>query len=331
MSAVENKMNTELNNEMNTEKKVKVVKVKKTDAKPATKPLVFEEDEKVAEVVVTSAVVDAVKSGEPLEEQQELQEDTISDAGSNNSASAEEDVDEELAEQMAIIKAAMERTKHLSMKKKLIQRSGEFLEKLKVSKYDELSIINMELEKLIKMRESVTAEVETLAGINVDEDDVMGFLSENYADFVNKLAFPEEEKIKEKTPAVEGEKKKGTRTAIDRKAYPNYLIDRMVFQASANHKEDKERGKITMEVVFNAGTKKFYNKQTKKEYEFLQDANREWCNARGYEKLGNAWEDFKALNLKTKKTRSIAMLHQQDWIADSISGAEDYVDKKFKF
>lgn len=258
--------------------------------------------------------------------------DNISDDGSNNYAS----VDEELAEQMAIIKAATERTKHLSMKKQLLNRSGEFLEKLKESKNEELEKINKQLEELEEKKEALEDEIDTIESVDVDDDDVMGFLTEKYADFVNKIAFPKTKSSAKKTAIVADEanesgKKKRTRTAIDRKAYPTYLIDRMVFQASANHKTDKEQGKITMEVVFNAETKKFYNKTTKNEYEFLQDANREWCNSRGYEKLGNAWEEFKALNLKTKVVRSICNLHNEDWIGDSISEAEDYVDKKFKF
>jgi hypothetical protein len=296
---------------MNTEKKVKVLKTKKQ--------LVVQEEEKVDEKVVE------LPDLEPLEE---LQEDIIS----NTSSNTDEDVDEELAEQERIIKEAMEKAEHLRMKKQLLNRSGEFLEKLKETKNAELLTITDELRKVIKQKEKLEEEVETLEGINVEEDDVMGFLTENYADFVNGIAFPKTEEPKPKAkPSVEGEKPKGTRTAIDRKSYPDYLLDRMVFQASANHKTDKGLGKVTLEVVFNAETKKFYNRATKKEYALLQDANRDWCFSRGYDKLGNAWEDFKAYNLKTKQTKGIQLLHKDNWIADSISGAAEYIDKKFKF
>lgn len=225
------------------------------------------------------------------------------------------------------------------MKKQLLKRSGEFLSKLKVSKNEELENINKQLEELEAKKEAVEEEIETLEGIDEDEDDVMGFLTENYADFVNAIAFPKVEepattakKTNKKTATEEGEKKKGTRTAIDRKAYPAMLLDRMVFKASANHKTDKTIGKISMEVVFNAATKKFYNRATKTEYDTLQDANREWCNMRGYDKLGNAWEDFKAYNIKDKKELvSIQNLHINNWIADSISECERFIDKKFKF
>jgi len=280
-----------------------------------------------------------------VEEENELQEDNISETESVaesvavSKVSADDEIDAELEEQEKLIAAAMAKAEQLRMKKQLLKRSGEFLEKLKVSKNEELEKLNEEILRLESLKEKVEEEVETLDGIDEDEDDVMAFLVENYADFVNTIAFPKTEEpvakkpsvATKKTPVVEGEKKKGTRTAIDRKAYPAMLLDRMVFQASGNHKTDKARGKITMEVVFNAATKKFYNRTTKTEYEFLQDANRVWCNERGYEKLGNAWEDFRALDLKTKKTRSIAILHQDNWIADSITEAQDFIDKKFKF
>ena len=279
-----------MNNQVVVIKKDKKVKVKKD--KPV--PVIVEE-------VIEEVVEEEVVEGGVVEEQ------------------VDDEVDEELAEQERIIKEATEKAEFLRMKKQLKSRSGEFLEKLKVSMKDELEKINIQKQKLEE-------EIELLESINEEEDDVMGLLSEHYADFVNELAFP-----KSQTKTKKNTEKKGTRTAIDRKAYPNFLIDRMVFQASGNHKTDKERGKITMEVVFNADTKKFYNKTTKKEYDLLQDANREWCNKRGYDKLGNAWEDFKALNLKTNMTRSIHNLHQDNWIADSVSEAANYIDNNFKF
>ena len=159
-------------------------------------------------------------------------------------------------------------------------------------------------------------ELETI----IDNEKIMDYLADNFNDEVNELVeedMPKQVKAKKQKKTIvydETPKQKGTRTFIDRKVYPNYLKHKMVFRASGNHKTDKERGKITMEVVFNAETKKFYNKTTKTEYDLLQDANRVWCNARGYDKLGNAWEDFKALDLKTNKTKSIEFLHLDNWI-----------------
>jgi hypothetical protein len=95
----------------------------------------------------------------------------------------------------------------------------------------------------------------------------------------------------------------------------------MVFTASATH--------TTKEVVFNAQTKKFYDRRTNEEYKNLQDANRALYRETGCDKTGNAWANFKALNLKTNKTRSIQHLHNEDWITEE--GAEEYVDRCHNF
>ncbi len=118
-----------------------------------------------------------------------------------------------------------------------------------------------------------------------------------------------------------GSRERKKRTTIDRKAYLNYFKDRMVFKASATH--------TTKEVVFNAQTKKFYDRRTNEEYKDLQDANRALYRATGCDKTGNAWANFKALNLKTNKTRSIMHLHNEDWITEE--GAEEYVDRCHNF
>lgn len=111
------------------------------------------------------------------------------------------------------------------------------------------------------------------------------------------------------------------RRDFNREDYPKMLPDGMHFRASAKHKTDKTM-RVTMDIVFDAKTKCFIDKQGTV-YNKLQDANRKWCNLRGYEKLGNAWDSFKALNLKTGKTRSIEFLHLDNWIEKE--GARDYI------
>lgn len=264
--------------------------------------VVIKKDKKTKKVKPVPIVVEEPIVEEIVEEQIISNEDDIK----------VDDDDAELAEQERIIKEATERAEFLRMKKQLISRSGEFLEKLKVK-------LNIQKENLQKELEKIQEEVELLESINEETDDVMGFLSEHYADFVNEIAFP---KTQKKNKNETGEKKKGTRTAIDRKAYPSMIPHNMVLQAAGFHKIDKARGKIVMKVIFNSKDKCFYDEDGKK-YELLQDANRVWCNLRGYDKLGNAWEDFMALNLKTNKTRSIQNLHIENWIEDE--GAEDYI------
>ena len=111
------------------------------------------------------------------------------------------------------------------------------------------------------------------------------------------------------------------RRDFNRGDYPNMLLDGMNFRASAKHKTDKSI-RVTMDIVFDAKTKCFIDKEGNV-YKKLQDANRKWCNLRGYLKLGNAWDSFKALNLKTGKTRSIEFLHLDNWIEKE--GARDYI------
>lgn len=248
----------------------------------------------------------------------------------NSNASS---VDDELAEAERILQKATEVAIHLRMKKQLLQRSGEFLEKLKISKNEELKRIEKQIEDLEKKKETIEDEIETLDGIDEDEDDVMEFLTENYAEFVNEIAFSKKEatkasSLKKEKPKTEG-KEKGKRTQIDRGVYPDLLLDRMRFRASGYHKVHKEQGKIVLDIIFNGDTKKFYNIETKKEYAKLQDANRDWCHMRGHTKLGNAWEDFKALNINNNKTRSIDELHNDNWL--EVEDMEHYIDIEFMF
>lgn len=190
---------------------------------------------------------------------------------------------------------------------------------------DEMIVIDAEC------KETTNATDDELTDIIIADEFIMNEVCMYALKPTEKVDKPKQLATKKQHTELEVEKKKGIRTAIDRKAYPNYLLHKMVFQASANHKTDKDRGKISMEVVFNAETKMFYNRTTNKEYKILQEANKVWCNERGYEKLGNSWEDFKALNLITGKTRSISTLHIDDWISDSISNADDYIDDNFEF
>ena len=257
--------------------------------------------------------------------------------GEMDNEPTEEEEDEELEDaEMAELEKRLEAMRN---KKQLSKRSGEILTALKVSKKNELEELNAdkaekiaerekldaEIEKIDEKVEAKEAEIETLDDIDEKECDVMGYLNENYSDYVSKYNLPKEEK---KTTEWSGGGGR-TRTAIDRKVYPEYLEDKMVFRASGYHKTDKKQGKITLEIIFNKKKGMFYNKKTKTEYAFLQDANREWCGLRGYSKLGNAWEDFEAYNLKSGKTRSIQTLHIKNWITEE--GATDYTDKKYIF
>jgi len=97
----------------------------------------------------------------------------------------------------------------LHMKKQLLKRSSEFLGKLKVSKNKELEKVSKQLEELKAKKTALEEEMKTFRVMGVEEDDVvMNFLADNYADFVNPIAFPETEKpksTKKKTQVVKEE------------------------------------------------------------------------------------------------------------------------------
>ena len=235
---------------------------------------------------------------------EELEEDTSEDA--------------EIAEANRLAEEAVANAYRLKMRKEMKKRSGEIVD-----------VITQRLEKERGEYElkvsALKAAMDKLGGFKENSDELMDFLADYYNEEAATILGVKGGK---KTATTKGEKKeKGFRTAIDRTACLDLLPNNIVLLASGNHKTDKNRGKITIEVVFNADTKRFYNRTTKVEYEHLQDANRVWCNERGYEKLGNAWEDFKALNLKTNKTKSIQHIWKdgENWIEDE--GASEFLQK----
>jgi hypothetical protein len=289
--------------------------------------------------IVVEEVVEEIE--EVVEEvEEEVVEEEVSEMSGEKSVQEEDDVEgaiELLNQKIAEFKAKKEA---LEFKKRLLTKAGELTtEFINVRSADILSNEEV-IRKLTEENEEFKRQIQEITEIaKLEEDmttdyadDIMTWFSTNQQEFGNSFLFPEEEdtsKQKSDSSKSDSSKKKGTRTAIDRLACRDLLVDRMVFKASANHKTDKSLGKIDMEIVFNAETKKFYNRVNNKEYALLQDANRDWCEKRGYDKLGNAWEDFKALNLKKNVVRSIHNIHNDNWIENE--GANDYVDAKFKF
>ena len=109
---------------------------------------------------------------------------------SNSTADAIDKVDEELDDVAKIIEEAIAKQDKLRKTKELLKRSSEFLGKLKVSKQAELDAVNIKYDKIDLERDLLVDELETIEGIDEEEDDVMDFLVTNYADFVNTIAFP---------------------------------------------------------------------------------------------------------------------------------------------
>jgi hypothetical protein len=115
---------------------------------------------------------------------------------------------------------------------------------------------------------------------------------------------------------------KGGRTNKNRDGCLDILMNGMTLRASGTIRGTGET--TSLEIVYDKRTKSFYGKTTRKDYLKLQDANREWCEARGLPKLGNAWEDFKAVS-KDGVVKSIEHIWKEEgnWIKDA--NEEDWV------
>ena len=135
--------------------------------------------------------------------------------------------------------------------------------------------------------------------------------------------------VSKKDDKPEG-KVKGKRTVIDREETRKRLYKGMILKASANRKGTQD--KITLYVMYDGLQFVRYVPHStgykKTVYPKLQDANREWCGDRGLDKLGNAWEDFKAYSLKTGSVRSIANLNDDDWLSENENIHKEYCDLK---
>lgn len=284
---------------------------------------------KVVEPVV--AVVDDEE--EELSDIEEEEEDEQTDEG----------IDEEVAELERKLEEARMKKRQKEVKSRLADRAGEvvkaFVDMMMVDTDYNLEIMNKLsrenelIEKKLKMLQRVSNWSVGEAFDTDNNEEVMKWFCDNEPDFANDYLFKDEDKPKKNTSessekSEKSDNKKGTRTVIDRKKTLELLKNKMVFRASALHKTDKSN-RVEMDLVFDAKRKVFVSRHTKKVYNLLQDANREWCGMRGLDKLGNAWEDFKALNLTKGDTRSIRDINDDNWIEDSISSV--YIDEKFQF
>jgi hypothetical protein len=203
----------------------------------------------------------------------------------------------------------------------------------------EIADYETKIDKLEADDETATERIEEIEGINFEEDDVETYIADNlqeeaiaYIEELNKPKTPAKKPATKATlTAATEEKPKQNREKIDRKTYAEkYLPDKIVLTASANKKGTKD--KITKTIIYNAEEKAFYlyNRDEVKKYATLTAANIEWCEERDLTKdrYENAWEAFKALNLKTKKPRSIQHLHNANWIEDD---AEDFIDADWEW
>lgn len=193
--------------------------------------------------------------------------------------------DEELEELNEIIRQATEKANNLKMKKDLQKNSGVYLDKLKVSKNNALEVIKLKMVVLQAEKDYLVEEIEALEGINVDEDDVMGFLAENYADFVNAIAFPatKAKKVKtdEEVSSTESKSKQYAERKDQWKQIPEGTKLVMTYNKSGRIYTKKGDGLIGENGI---------------EYRSMNDAIRQYKKEIGdLKSFGSAWNLFKVV------------------------------------
>jgi hypothetical protein len=261
MTSVENKMNNEINAPASADE-VKVIKTKKV-RKPKEEAVV-----------------------EPVKEVSAKQEEELQI----------ENFDDELAEQEKIIKEAQAKTAELRLKKQLTEKAPEFLEKIIQRKKRSLKGAEERMKEAVEAWEKEIAEIEgdleTLEAIDLDEDDVMGFLADNYAEEVNvflAVIYPET-KTKTKTETKKATKKDDDDDETDKSKAIKERKDQW-----SNIPEGTK-----MEMMYNKSGR-IYTKTGNglvdadgNEYKSMNDAIRKYNQERGVLKsFGSAWNLFK--------------------------------------
>lgn len=142
----------------------------------------------------------------------------------------------------------------------------------------------------------------------------------------------DDEDEEEETKAVccsEGQQRqpKKPRTNANRKLLSQYFKHGLSFRASKKHTKNDEI--ITVDIVYNSRTQTFFDRTTRVEYKSLGRATEHFSRERDANHIGNAWHEFKALNLKTGKKRSIEKLHEYNWL--EVEDLEPYIDHDFMF
>jgi len=291
--------------------------------------------EVLEEEVVTSI---ELAVDEAVQEEEDEDDLPISELIKIRKAQAEEEALKE-AQELAELEA---RVKYLKSKQQFANKSTEILGFIRTNLVADVKSNMMNIksfEESIKRftEENVMFEEEIAAideAMQNGDESIMELIKDKYQDQAEEIIEELEPKVvtpKKVVPKKVASKKDSktirVRTEIDRLACRDLLPHRVVLKAEGLHKTDKNM-KVSLEIIYNAENKKFYSRdETKTEYKFLQDANREWMTDRGYDKLANAWEDFKALNLVTGKKVSIQMIHID--FGENIT--DDFIDDDFEF
>lgn len=213
------------------------------------------------------------------------------------------------------------RIAYLSHKNKRIASVMEDREHIKETMAEEIQKLHTEIADKLAIKNEMEEKLTAFLRVQGEEQIYRAIMND---ECWSSIAYAEEKAEKK----AGGSRGKGTRTFIDREAYPDMLPDKLVLIA-INPKDNK----MNLRIIFNEDTKKFYRYSDKKEYAKLQDANKEWTAMLGKDKLGNAWELFRAEDQSAKgqpkKTRGIENLHNENWVDEE--GADEYINEAYKF
>ena len=209
-------MNTEINTPVVVEEKKKVRKVSKT------KPVVKIVEPKADEATDAFAEIVAEANGEEVKVEEDNRPDLFAElvAEANKDEVEEEEVvenvDAAIAAEEKIIKEAQERTEQLRLKKQLTEKGPEFLEKILQRKKRSLKGTEERMKAAMEAWEKEIAEIEAEIDAleEVEEENVMDFLADNYAievnDFLKEIYTEPKKETKKatKTEKAEGAKRK---------------------------------------------------------------------------------------------------------------------------
>jgi hypothetical protein len=205
-----------------------------------------------------------------------------------------ENFDAELEAQEKIIKEAQEKTEQIRLKKQLTEKGTEFLAKIADRKRRSLKNAEERMKEAMEAWEKEIAEIEgELETIEeVEEDKIMDFLADDYADEVNGF-------LAEIYPETKKETKKATKKATKKDDDDDETDKSKAIKERKDQWSNIPEG-TKLEMMYNKSGR-IYTKTGNglvdadgNEYKSMNDAIRKYNQERGVLKsFGSAWNLFK--------------------------------------
>jgi hypothetical protein len=303
-------MNTEINTPVVVEEKKKVRKVSKT------KPVVNIKEPKADEVTDAFAEIVAEATGEEVKVEEDNRPDLFAElvAEANKDEVEEEvveNVDAAIAAEEKIIKEAQERTEQLRLKKQLTEKGPEFLEKILQIKKRSLKGTEERMKAAMEAWEKEIAEIEAEIDAleEVEEENVMDFLAENYAidvnDFLKEIYpdFNKKTETKKETKTGSAKRKTGVVTKTMKPADRWALIEEGT-QFRAKQKDFIRYYKKTADGVVECDQTGTIDENSPV-YAGNQEAANAFKVAAGISYSISGWEFLQLYNPETEKAKSL--------------------------